>query len=49
MFACDVTGEPPTNDFLDIRRERKVLAIGRLRDVKFLADDDDEIEYEVAA
>jgi hypothetical protein len=25
-------------------RERKVLAIGRLKDVKFLADDDDEIE-----
>jgi hypothetical protein len=39
MYRCDATGEPATNEFLDVTRERKIAAIRACRGVKFITDD----------
>jgi hypothetical protein len=39
MFKCDVTGEPPTNDFLGIMLTGKDGVVKRVRGVKIVTDD----------
>jgi hypothetical protein len=39
MFKCDVSGEPATNDFLDVRVELKADDIKRIRGANIVADD----------
>jgi hypothetical protein len=49
MFASDVTGDAATRDYLDPLRERRVIAIDRVKGVKFITDDNTEIECRFAA